>query len=207
MTPQPIILTAGRATRCGAHAPDSCKALVNLDGRPVIEWQLDAFSASDPIIVCRSEHVTLLEQYGQTVVNDRCLGAADALASALPMAFGSVTVAYADTFFTSVPLGSDWVGVSTGKGGRKWDVIRNRYVVYEDVAVGDEAEVCVGLYSFSDPQRVHSIIKRLTLRHAVTQPDMGLAPVLNVYSPWHTEHIGSWQDVGTSAAIEAWSPA
>lgn len=204
-----IILTAGRATRAGELAPDGCKALVEVGGNPMIKWQCDALADGDPIIVCRSEHVDMLKDYGQTVVNDRGRGAADALASALPLVDGPVIVAYADTFFLGddIPEGTDWVGVADADGGRRWDVVRDHYVAYEHVAEGWVARVCVGLYAFSDPRRLGKIIEHLTLRHAVTQPEMGLAPALNIYNPWREVHIPSWQDVGSVEAIKAWSMA
>jgi hypothetical protein len=206
---RPIILTAGKATRAGAHAPDGCKALVRLDDRPVIEWQMDVFGDVEPLIVCREEHQASLYRYGETVVDTRCLGPADSLTFGLARvkADETVVVAYADTFFTELPVGTDWVGTSEAEGGRKWDVIRDGYVAYEHVAEGWTAKVCVGLYAFSDAARLCSVIDRLTVRHALTMPEMGLGPPLNRYAPWREIDIASWKDVGTSEAIEAWSAA
>lgn len=208
-----VILTAGKATRVGELAPHGCKALVDLNGRPTIGWQIDALFKADllkeePLIVCRSEHVDLLKDLGRPIVNDRGFGAADALASALPYCDGRTLVAYADTFFTEVPRESgDWVGTSRALGGRSWDVIRDGYVTYERVPAAWTAMVCVGLYSFTDPERLVEIIERLTTKHILSQPEMGLAPVLNVYRPWRQVDIASWKDVGTAEAIAAWSEA
>lgn len=206
------VLTAGKATRAGRYAPDGCKALVDLGGRPVIGWQMDAFYdagllAEDLLIVCRSEHAGMLESYGEIITNDRGRGSADALGTALPWVKDgqSIVVAYADSFFTEVPKGTDWVGTSTAQGGRSWDVIRDGYVNYEHVAEDWQAKVAVGLYAFSDVPRLAHIIDRLTTKHIWSQPEMGLGPVLNDYATWREVHIPSWHDCGDEAAIEAWS--
>lgn len=201
-----IILTAGKATRCGAYAPDGCKALVELNGRPIIEWQIDVLGA-DPIIVCRGEHASLLARYGQVVTNDAGHGAADALATALAHVTEDVVVAYADTFFTDLPAGTDWVGVAEAAGGRSWDVVRDHFVAYEHVPDGWIAKVAVGLYAFSDPDRVAHICERQVMRSMWSRRECGLGPVLNDYTLWREVPVPSWRDVGTVEAIEAWGAA
>ena len=203
---RPVILTAGKATRAGEYAPDGCKALVRLDGKPVIEWQLDVLGG-DPIIVCRSEHAGMLNRYGQVVTNDAGLGAADALASAVSVTDEPIVVAYADTFFDAIPDGTDWVGVSRAEGGRSWYVIRDGYVAYEHVAAGWSAKVGVGLFAFGDTPRVRRILDGVLRRAAMWQAEVGLDRLLNVYQPWREEHIASWRDVGSVETIEAWSAA
>lgn len=203
---RPVILTAGKATRAGEYAPDGCKALVPLDGKPVIEWQLDVLGG-DPIIVCRSEHAASLNRYGQVVVNDAGRGAADALASAVEVTDEPIVVAYADTFFDALPDGTDWVGVSQAEGGRSWYVLRDGYVAYEHVAAGWTAKVGVGLFAFSDTPRVKRILDVILRRAALGRSEVGLDRLLNTYQPWREVEIPSWRDVGSVEAIEAWSAA
>lgn len=203
---RPVILTAGRASRAGTHAPDGCKALVRLGGRPVIEWQLDCFN-QEPLIVARSEHAEWLVGYGDVVVNDDCLGPGDALRSALTALDDEpITVVYADTFFTDLPAGSDWVGIGVGWGGRPWDVVQqNGVVAYCDPA--REATVCVGLYSFSDLRLLRDQVSYWAGWHSKPGPhEWGLSWVVSHYPVQRWEPIPSWVDVGDVAGIEGWAP-
>lgn len=206
----PVILTAGKATRAGQYAPNGCKALVSLDGKPVIEWQLDVLGSLDgePIIVCRSEHEPLLRRYGRTVINDRGRGAGDALASALAVAAEPIVVAYADTFFTELPDGTDWCGVALAHGGRSWYVVSPQHTVaYLNVPADEVALVGVGLFAFSDIDRLQAITGRFGTEWRWRGQEWGLDVVLNAYETWRAVAVPSWQDVGSSEAIEAWSAA
>ena len=206
-----VILTAGKATRAGHYAPDGCKALVPLDGRPVLEWQLDVLGG-DPLIVCRSEHAPLLEKYGEVVTNDACRGAGDALNSALRVVDEPIVVAYADTYFDAIPDGTDWVGVSEAKGGRRWYVILDlhdgrSWVVYRDVPADQEVTVGVGLFAFSDVDRLRDITSKFGTEHLWRGTEWGLDVVLNRYRCWTPVPIPSWRDVGDADAIERWNAA
>lgn len=204
---RPVILTAGRATRAGSLAPDGCKALVRLDDRPIIEWQLDCFT-QEPVIVARSEHAEMLVGYGDVVVNDRCLGAGDALRSALKIIDDEpITVVYADTFFTDIPDGSDWVGIGTGWGGRAWDIV---YDYDGDVRVSyteatGETTVCVGLYSFADVKRLRDVVPYWAGYHSKAVPsEWGLSWVVNDYPGLRWEPVPSWIDCGSVDDIQRW---
>ena len=203
-------MTAGRATRAGEYAPDGCKALVPLDGRPVIEWQLDVLDG-EPIIVCRSEHAPLLSKYGQVVTNDACRGAGDALHSALGVVDEPIVLAYADTFFDAIPDGTDWVGVSHARGGRRWyvilDLASGPWVVYQDVPADQIVKVGVGLFAFSDVDRLRSITGAFGTEFRWRGQEWGLDVVLNRYRTYDTVDIPSWRDVGDVEAIENWSAA
>lgn len=203
--PRPVILTAGRAVRAGSYAPNGCKSLVPLDGRPIIEWQMACFD-SEPLIVARSEHAHDLAAYGDVVTNDSCLGPGDALRSALRVLDDEpITVVYADSFFTDVPDGSDWVGTGIGWGGRPWDVIMpNGVVSYCDPQ--REALVCVGLYSFSNLARLREEVHYWSGYHAKPSPhEWGLSWVLGRYPTKRWEPVPSWVDIGDVAGIEGWS--
>lgn len=208
---RPVILTAGRATRAGTYAPDGCKALVPLGGRPIIEWQMRCF-AQEPLIVARAAHAEMLVGYGDVVVNDDCLGPGDALRSALPLCDGPITVVYADTFFTDVPEGSDWIGTAQGWGGRAWDVVHaaeehGRYrphVVYEEAH--SEVTVCVGLYSFSNIAKLRDSANFWSGYHSRgMRREWGLSWIVNDLRDLRWEPIPSWRDVGSSADIQRWA--
>lgn len=202
---KPVILTAGRATRAGKYAPDGCKALVLLDGRPVIEHQLDVLQA-DPVIVCRSEHAPMLRAYGEVITNDRGRGAGDALASALAVVDEPVAVAYADTWFSALPDGEDWCGVGIGHGGRNWYVISpNHTATYANVPADEVALVGVGLFHFADIDRLRRITNRFGTEWRWRGEEWGLDVVLNTYETWRAVHVPSWRDVGSVEHIEAWA--
>lgn len=209
---RPIILTAGNATRAGDRAPHGCKALVPLQGVPIIEWQLAALKRAGvlekPVIVCRSEHVELLDRYGFVVPNDEGNGAAGALHSAAAFIDQSVIVAYADTFFTDVPRETDWMGVAKAKGGRKWYVLHHDgdldWLRYEDVPAGETVRVGVGLFHFYDHERLRRI---LDLVMDDSAGEVGMDKVANGYLLLRPRLISTWQDVGDVAAIERWKPS
>lgn len=206
---RPVVLTAGKASRAGHYAPAGCKALVSLDGRPVIEHQLDVLGA-DPVIVCRSEHAKALSVYGDVVVNDDGRGAGHALDSAMRSGLidEPVYVAYADTYFSEVPAGEDWVGVEVAEGGRAWYVVGpHRTLTYVDVAEDEVALVGVGLFHFSDPDRLAAITGKFGTEWRWRGQEWGLDVVCNTYKTWRPVRVPSWRDVGDEAAIERWQAA
>lgn len=184
-----------------------------LDDRPIIEWQIAAMGLPDPIVVCRSEHAPMLIRYGEIVVNDDGRGAGDALGSAVhgPVGSDQIVVAYADTFFTGIPGGTDWVGVAEARGGRNWYVVSKtpgeEYVIHYEWVPSDEWTcVGVGLFGFSDPDRLRAITGKFGTEWRWRGEEWGLDVVVNTYGPWRPEYIESWQDVGDVASIEAWRP-
>lgn len=186
-----LITTAGGATRLGDLAPHGCKSLLPVGGKPMIEWQLDVLG--EATIVCRPEHASLLDGYGPVRVDGLDLGPASCLAFAPD---GPVTVVYADTWFDSLPDGSDWVGVGSGGPGRAWDVIdpdgKVRYREPKDVAT-----VAVGLYAFADGARAAAAQR--------AENAASMAAVLNVYAPWRAVPIPSWRDVGDPDSWARWT--
>lgn len=188
-----IINTAGRATRLDGYAPYGCKALLEVGGKPMIEWQLDVLG--EATIVCRPEHAALLRGYGPVAVDGLDLGPASCL-SAVPPFDGPVTVVYADTWFDALPEGSDWVGVGTGAPGRAWDVIdpdgKVRYREPSEVAT-----VAVGLYAFADGRRAAAAQR--------AENAASMAAVLNAYGSWRAVPVPSWRDVGDPDSWARWS--
>lgn len=200
-----IVVSTGLSTRLRGLAPDGCKSLTPLAGRTVLEHQMDVLG--DVTVVCRSAHEHMLRPYARTVVDDSLCGSAVAVSKALEGVTGPVVVAYADTLFDAIPSGSDWVGVSTGQGGRKWYAIRDGHVEYEHVPEGWTAVVGVGLFAFSDPQRLKRIIDSRWNRMARFGEPLTMAPILNDYKPWMAERIESWRDVGTLDAVASYERA
>lgn len=190
-----LILTAGKAARMGNLSPDGCKALTVFRGRPTIEWQLDVLG--EAVIVCRSDHVSRLSEYGRSFATDEMGGPAGALRAALAEpADDPVTVVYADSYFEELPTESEWCGTGRGYGGRSWDLVGDP-VRYRHVEAWASANVCVGLYRFADPQRLTDVLNGLA-----GGGELGMPAVLSQY---HLPFIPvpSWVDLGTPEALAA----
>lgn len=195
-----IINAAGRASRLAGYAPYGCKALLEVGGTPMIEWQLDVVGSAT--IVCRPEHADLLRRYGPVAVDANDLGPASCL-TAVPesVTAGPVTVVYADSWFSSLPAGSDWVGVAeVADRARSWDVVDDDgWVSYRDPK--GPARVCVGVYSFSNGDLIRALVASSGAR------PVGMADVLAPYQATHPVEfveMADWQDVGDPAAWASW---
>jgi choline kinase len=68
MTPEmtAIVLAAGRGTRLGDLAKDRPKAMVEFDGKPLLQWQIDAFRRAgiDRVVVIGGHHDETLPTHG-----------------------------------------------------------------------------------------------------------------------------------------------
>lgn len=190
-----IILTAGATSRMGDLAPDGCKALVSLHGRPVIEYQLEQLG--EATIVCLTKHAPLLEQYGRLVTDDSLEGPAHALLRGLHFTEGPVTVAYADTFWDEeLPDFDYWCGIAfvpPSLPSRLWDVVQKGRV-YTAQEPYQNSPVCIGLYRFPD---AHELRRHLLLRH---HDGAGLAHSVNQMELPFIE-IPTWLDTGTPEAL------
>ncbi len=65
MIPQAVILLGGKGTRIAAQFPDVPKALVPVNGRPFLEWQLDGLRAAGitQILLAAGHKAEVLEAY------------------------------------------------------------------------------------------------------------------------------------------------
>jgi GTP:adenosylcobinamide-phosphate guanylyltransferase len=196
-----VVLAAGRATRLGG----ACKALIEVGGRPMVDWQRDVLG--DPVVVCRREHFNGLNRPGvRPVTHSRDDGPAGALAAALDyLEPGPVVVAFADTWFRTLPAGHNWIGAAAAPwGGRRWDVCDTKGVHNLYARPGTHPLVCIGLYCFSDQALLGRTLARFLPSHV---GEVGMAPVINAYSndrPMHLVPIPDWQDVGDPEAIAHW---
>jgi NDP-sugar pyrophosphorylase family protein len=70
--PQAVILLGGKGTRIAAHFPDVPKALVPVNGRPFLEWQLDGLRASGitQVLLAAGHKAEVLEAYLTTRPDD-----------------------------------------------------------------------------------------------------------------------------------------
>lgn len=209
--PTALICTGGMASRLGDLAPGGCKALTELGGRPIIEWQLDVLGSAT--IICRPDHEVMLERYGPCVTGVWS-GVGASIADALHVVpDGPVTVVYGDTLFNEIPEGSDWVGVSDAPGGRNWDVVHHgpmveqHYVSYEYVPPEITRKVCVGLYSLADIHKARRIFDFFAGMNAIGGTSWGMGPILNHYRSFGLLEIPSWMDVGDPEALSRASEA
>lgn len=188
-----LILTAGRATRLADVAPRGCKALTPVNGRPIIEWQLDVLG--EATIIARPEHRHLLEKYGEVA----CTGEGGGPVGALYYGWepdGPVTIVYADSFFSALPDGPDWVGVGVAGPGRKWDVVHNGKVSYREP--NKQAVVCVGAYRFDNPLWLDAAVEHAWKRRT---GEVGMAEIVNRHPSPTFAPVGSWLDVGDPQAL------
>jgi hypothetical protein len=141
-----IVLTAGRNERGGGE----CKALKLIDGRPAIEHQLDVLEHA--AIVCQTQHVARLRNYGRVITDDSFSGPGGAVYAALKERppDDPVTIVYADTLFKCLPEGNAWCGVWHTTEHRSFDVVVDG-VVIRKTPNGWGDFVCVGAYRFPDP--------------------------------------------------------
>lgn len=192
-----LINTGGKATRLDGIAPYGCKALTPINGRPIIEWQLDVLG--EATIVCRSFHLAHLKKYGPCFADDAGVGPAGALLAA-PLSDEPVTVVYADSYFEALPDGDAWVGVNPVEGGRWWDLVySDGHCDYAPLPAGMTGRACVGLYRFPDGRRLES--KARAVLAGACGP-VGMAPIVNNWPGLSVVEIPSWRDVGDPQALD-----
>lgn len=171
-------------------------------GRPMLDWWGDLLGGR-PTVVCRSEHLPVLSDDVDTVICDRGGGPATALDAALDRCAGDepVTVAFADTWLSTLPEGSEWCAVAAADPGRAWDVVEDGIVWYGDP--GETALVCVGAYRFAEPERLALAVDRAITTRRDTEVSMG--HVVNAYRLPFVP-ASCWQDVGDPGALDRWRP-
>ncbi len=61
-----IVLAAGRGSRMGGHCEELPKCLLEVDGRPLIQWQLDAMEAAEieEVAIVTGFRADLLDDFG-----------------------------------------------------------------------------------------------------------------------------------------------
>jgi hypothetical protein len=133
-------------------------------------------------------------------LDNRHRGPVAGLAEALPRVTADrLVVAFADTWWSATPDGSDWVGVCKAKGGRIWDFPDDN--VFRRGITGPHSivNVCVGLYCFSDMEALAFAAERALDIHC--EGEVSFAEMLNFYDPFLDRvTIPEWLDVGTPAA-------
>jgi hypothetical protein len=186
-----VILTAGKALRLGALAPQGCKVLVSIKGETVLHRQLAVLAplSERVTVVCRSEHAPLLQDYPVDLcVHDAFDGPTGAFRATKPT--GDTLLCYGDTLCRSVPDGTDWVGIGFSTGPRRWDVIEHGHIKYRWVDEYEVAKVCVGLYRFARPEK---------LKLAEDMPH-----ALHHSPDWlRFKVVPGWCDTGDVAAVRA----
>ena len=102
-----IILAAGRGSRMKSFTNDWPKCLINLRGKPLIEWQLNAIRAAgiDDIAIVTGYRKELLASYGLTEFhNDRWFDTEMVTSLACAdkwLKSGPIIVSYSDIFYDS----------------------------------------------------------------------------------------------------------
>lgn len=190
-----VVLSAGKASRLGGI----CKALTDVKGRTAIDRQTEALGEK-PLLVVHSQHSRFVAERGFDFrVCDEYGGPIRALKAALPFVEFPLTVLFADTLFTRLPTGSDWVGYGYRKGGREWDTIEltPKGVFSARAWYPDDGfhAVAAGAYNFSDRDGLLAAVDEV--------PDDGpMAWLCNAYPfPLEAERLLGWQDVGDFKAI------
>lgn len=108
-----VILAGGLATRMRPWTEKIPKALLDVEGRPFIDWQLELLASSGirQVVICcgylgemLEEHVGGGERYGLRTQfshdGPRLLGTAGAIKKALPLLGGEFFVLYGDSYLT-----------------------------------------------------------------------------------------------------------
>lgn len=195
-----VILAAGKSTRLdGAFKPN-----LLVGGQRMIDWQRQAAHADRTVLVAH-EDTHFPEPGVHTVWTDRQDGPAQALGVGLKLVWkGEVLVTLADTWWSTTPEGSDWVGVCRAEGGRAWDYPEGDSYNRSHVSAHRVLDVCVGLYCFSDCEElVKAVGKAMDTR--TSDREVSMAEVLHFYDRTLLNvQIPEWLDVGST---ETWRHA
>jgi N-acetyl-alpha-D-muramate 1-phosphate uridylyltransferase len=108
---QAVIVCGGKGTRLGELTKDTPKSLIEVAGRPFIDWQLErlrkcGFQDSEAVVCVGhlSGQITEHLQHTDILVvdeGDRCLGTGGALRLALPHLQEKFLVTYGDSYLTA----------------------------------------------------------------------------------------------------------
>lgn len=123
-----VILAGGLATRMHPETRTVPKSMLNIAGRPFIDWQLEWLhkQGHNRVILCLGHLGTLVEQHVQSAAiqdmsiefsydGDRPLGTGGALCQALPLLPEAFMVVYGDSY---LPISLDDVTTSWRHSGR-----------------------------------------------------------------------------------------
>lgn len=201
-----MVLAGGPSSRLqGAFKP----SLV-VDGRRMIDWQRRAARADHEILVANSEQH--FPEMGMEMVwmSGKSRGPVEGLQVALSRVLaGPLLVAYADTWWSHTPGGSDWVGVCRAQGGRVWDWVGHSSYTGKttwnrgEMGAHTTVRACVGLYCFADLDALHVAVDE-AMRDTPGR-EVQMIDVLDRYEPdVSLIEIPEWLDVGDS---DAWRHA
>jgi MurNAc alpha-1-phosphate uridylyltransferase len=180
---QAIILAGGLATRMHPHTLTVAKAMLEVAGRPFIDWQLEKLARCgyDDVVLCIAflgeqlrDHVGDGERYGLRVrysdEGTALLGTAGALRVALPLLEPSFLVTYGDSYLPfdyGEPLrvllaNDDCDGVmSVFPNGGRWDASNTKT---------DGARVLAYEKGTRDPAFDHIDYGAIALRRSLVEP-------------------------------------
>lgn len=162
---QAVVLAGGLATRMRPRTLTTPKSMLEVNGRPFVDWQLEKLAADgyDDVVLCVAhlaeqieEHVKDGARYGLRVryshEGEKLLGTAGALRAALDMLASTFLVTYGDSYLPfdyAAPLRAlaahdDCDGVmSAYKNEGKWDasnvVTDGAWIVRYEKGVNDPA--------------------------------------------------------------------
>jgi MurNAc alpha-1-phosphate uridylyltransferase len=136
--PDAALLAGGLATRLGSLAQDTPKALLEVGGRPFIDWQLEQVAAQgvQRVVLCLGHLAQAIEghvgdgsRYGLQVRysydGPKALGTGGALRQALPLLSDPFYVLYADSWLQA-PWAAMHQAYSLGDCDAVMSVLRNR---------------------------------------------------------------------------------
>lgn len=194
-----VILAAGKSTRLGG----ANKLLVEAGGAGVHRWHERLLRGIPTTVVTRSEDVKAVSDaaaWARVMAHDETDGPVGALRAYLSHSrwpLEELIVLFADTLLPPQPLpAGSWVGVAPAPA-RTWDLPSpwgwTRGKPY--------LAVCVGIYAFSAPERLHSAVRSLEIG-----PEVPFSDLLQRYAvdtQLHRNTVRGWHDAGDPAAIAA----
>lgn len=200
--PNLIIPAAGAATRLRPLSGNRSKAMMPLNGKPVLDWILEECEGevSEVVVVCGA--LPDIEEWCserwpgvKCVKQGALLGPKHAIAvgvGALEDHSRPLVVWLGDTIaeLGETPLGEDWILVEPVEDSSQWCVVSGRG--YEDKPLsGGRGMALIGVYSFSDG---------LSAARAFGEEGQEISEALRSYGrELSPERPRTWLDIGTLA--------
>ena len=195
-----VILAAGKSTRLGG----ANKLLVEAGGAPAHEWHERLLRGIPTTIITRSEdraEVAAAATWAEVIAHPKFDGPVGALSSYVEF-YGDrqeeLLVLFGDTLLVPQPLPTkSWVGIALAPA-RVWDLPSPWGWARGKIAL----PVCVGIYSFDQPERLKRAIGVVMAQGEGA--DLPMVKLLNEYrrdTPLSENLVRGWYDAGDAEAL------